>query len=697
MNSCVRTFPDRFGRWLPGRIAKCVAMATRPLSRRSSSWRLPGHIAAFIVAATLLCGGAAVAQNIDPAGVDARFVYGENTGWIDVKPTSGLDVTVSSAALTGFVYGENVGWINLSPTGGGVANDGTGRLSGFAWGENIGWINFAPTWGGVRINACGQFSGYAYGENVGWIFFGPGAQFRLATSWVSSIDLVAPVTVATVPAPYASGWYADSAVFRFAATDCGSGVREIRTRLDARPEVLTAGAIASTTVVDEGIHTLTYYAVDRSNNLEMSRAVAVRIDRTAPTVSITSPAEGATIAINQPVAAAFTADDAQSGVAGIVASVPNGSPIATSSPGLFAVSVTATDRAGNVTSASRSYTVMYPGNIDPTVVGGQFAYGENVGWVNLRPSWGPGVTVTRTAMTGLAYAENVGWINLAPTGAGVMNDGTGRLSGFAYGENIGWIDFGPAGGGVTIDPATGRFAGFAYSENVGWMNFGATGAAPLTTAWIGTDTIAPVVTPPAPATIAATEAAGARGGASAPLATFLAAGSATDDRDPQPGRLPALANGSAVNDVMLFPMGATTVTFRFGDQSGNVGTATTTATVILGQIRVAGTIVGKGMDAGASYVDLRIVNSGTGNARDLRITELLPRTLAGSGAVTLNAARNPTLPIVVNSLPAGQATTMRIYLDVPPTVTRFSLTENGTVVDVAGTLFRYSTAQAIVP
>jgi len=100
-------------------------------------------------------------------------------------------------------------------------------------------------------------------------------------------------------------------------------------------------------------------------------------------------------------------------------------------------------------------------NIDPDNDGSQYCYGENIGWINLQPSQGPGITVTDTAVSGMAWGENVGWINFSPSNGGVFNDGNGNLSGYAWGENVGWIKFDPAGAGVIINPATGMFSGKA--------------------------------------------------------------------------------------------------------------------------------------------------------------------------------------------------------------------------------------------
>jgi hypothetical protein len=118
-------------------------------------------------------------------------------------------------------------------------------------------------------------------------------------------------------------------------------------------------------------------------------------------------------------------------------------------------------------------------NIDPDTADQIFAFGENIGWINLDPSEGPGVTVSNSAVTGYAWSENAGWINFDPTNGGIINDGLGNLSGYAWGENIGWISFscentsscGTVDYGVYIDPATGMFEGEAWGENVGWIRF----------------------------------------------------------------------------------------------------------------------------------------------------------------------------------------------------------------------------------
>lgn len=122
------------------------------------------------------------------------------------------------------------------------------------------------------------------------------------------------------------------------------------------------------------------------------------------------------------------------------------------------------------------------GNISPTE---HNSWGENVGWVDFRPSFG-GVTVSPTFLSGYAWAENAGWVNLGsgagpyanttPANYGVNRNISGNLTGYAWSENAGWIRFDPLCGatpcgGVTLDGGTLQFAGYAWAENAGWIHF----------------------------------------------------------------------------------------------------------------------------------------------------------------------------------------------------------------------------------
>lgn len=132
-------------------------------------------------------------------------------------------------------------------------------------------------------------------------------------------------------------------------------------------------------------------------------------------------------------------------------------------------------------------------NIDPYENGSQYAYGENVGWLNFEPNTDDGVQVAFNKLIGFIWAENIGWISMScentascsTVNYGVTNDGDGNLSGYAWAENVGWVSFscdntsscGTVDYGVTID-ANGNFDGYAWSENIGWIHLASTSPVP---------------------------------------------------------------------------------------------------------------------------------------------------------------------------------------------------------------------------
>jgi hypothetical protein len=203
----------------------------------------------------------------------------------------------------------------------------------------------------------------------------------------------------------------------------------------------------------------------------------------------------------------------------------------------------------------------------------------------------------------------------------------------------------------------------------------------------------PVVTPPAAISIPATQAAGATSGAWPALAAFLAGATATSTVSPAPE-----VGGLAVTSATLFPTGTTTVTFQFKDNNGNIGSATSTVTVAVGTPRITGSSAGVSVNpSGAISVKIVLTNTGTGNARNLKINTLVFRTLSGTGTITYNAALSPSLPLAIGNLDVGASVTTVIYVNVPSTVTRMSITESGPVQDVVGTSYNYSTAEAVIP
>jgi hypothetical protein len=181
------------------------------------------------------------------------------------------------------------------------------------------------------------------------------------------IDSTPPVSsIACNGAACTSGWYRAPVSVSLSATDAGSGVAAIRYTLDGSNPTGTSTLytgpfnLSATTTVK-------FRAWDAAGNVEATRTQVVQIDSTAPTVAITSPANGATVTGNIKIVA--SASDSQSGVASVAFYV-DGSLIgtATNSPwqvqwntrrvptGQHVLTAIATDRVGN-SQASAAITV----------------------------------------------------------------------------------------------------------------------------------------------------------------------------------------------------------------------------------------------------------------------------------------------------------------------------------------------------
>jgi subtilase family serine protease len=129
--------------------------------------------------------------------------------------------------------------------------------------------------------------------------------------------------------------------------DAGAGVDA--TRSSSSPLVLsTEGAAVTGTVT----------ATDNAGNTASIPSPAVKIDKTAPTVSITAPADGAVFPLGLSVAAAYSCADSLSGADTCDGPVANGSDIDTASLGAKTFTVNATDRAGNPASRMINYSVI---------------------------------------------------------------------------------------------------------------------------------------------------------------------------------------------------------------------------------------------------------------------------------------------------------------------------------------------------
>jgi hypothetical protein len=174
-----------------------------------------------------------------------------------------------------------------------------------------------------------------------------------ATSFIDEVkvDLHDPTATAQVspstPAP--SGWYLAPVTVTLTGADSpgGSGINNIEYRLDTGALLLAASG-DQVPISADGIHTLTYQAVDVAGRRSPLQLLTVLIDQTPPTVTCSQALPQQSSGWNNTdVTVSFTATDSLSGI------VTVSSPIRVSAEGANQmITGTASDKAGNSASAT---------------------------------------------------------------------------------------------------------------------------------------------------------------------------------------------------------------------------------------------------------------------------------------------------------------------------------------------------------
>src|SRR5256712_1131567 len=211
----------------------------------------------------------------------------------------------------------------------------------------------------------------------GSYFAGAMDEIRVYNRVLSAADILAlynttPPTVA-ITAPAAGATVAGTITVSASATD-NVGVVGVQFKLDGvnlGAEVTSAPYTLSwtTTTASDGAHTLTAVARDAAGNSTTSAGVSITVDNIPPTVSLTAPVAGATVAGTVTVSASATDNVGVVGVqlkldgVNLVAEVTSAPytlswNTATASNGLHTLTAVARDAAGNSTaSAGVSVTV----------------------------------------------------------------------------------------------------------------------------------------------------------------------------------------------------------------------------------------------------------------------------------------------------------------------------------------------------
>jgi RHS repeat-associated protein len=224
-----------------------------------------------------------------------------------------------------------------------------------------------------------------------------------ATATVTlNIDKTVPIVSSTiVPPPNSAGWNNSNPVVSFTATDPLSGIASISSPV---------------TVTTEGQNQIiTGTATDQAGN-SATATLSVSLDKTAPTLNITSPLDGAQVTTS-PVTVTATVADLLSGIASVTC---NNTPATLSSlsavcnqaltPGTNPIVVQVTDIAGNTTSSTITVTLNtnrapvsnpggpYQGNVgSPIVFNGSSSSDLDNDPLSYTWNFGDGATATSAA------------------------------------------------------------------------------------------------------------------------------------------------------------------------------------------------------------------------------------------------------------------------------------------------------------
>jgi peptidoglycan/xylan/chitin deacetylase (PgdA/CDA1 family) len=160
----------------------------------------------------------------------------------------------------------------------------------------------------------------------------------------------------------ASAWYRSGVSVALTATDADSGVSSIRYTTNGTVPTKTTGTLYTSPFTLTTTTTVNYRAFDNAGNSENDNVMQVQVDGTAPTVSLTAPNAGATVAGTTTLSATAGDNVAVDHVDFLVDGNPVGT--ATSAPwsinwdsttvadGQHRIAARAVDSAGNTTTSS---------------------------------------------------------------------------------------------------------------------------------------------------------------------------------------------------------------------------------------------------------------------------------------------------------------------------------------------------------
>ena len=178
-------------------------------------------------------------------------------------------------------------------------------------------------------------------------------------------------------------WHDHEVITRIKAYDAHSGTAAITYTIDGSRPFVSYTEEVEIKLNTEGVHTIEYSSIDNEGSSELIKTSQVKLDLTAPKISIISP-ESRRYLHSDIISFDFSGTDALSGIFSITARI-NGVPVKTSQefdmlslrPGVNEFKAVAMDNAGNIVVSAINFTVIT--NINSLIALNQRAIRK--GWI----------------------------------------------------------------------------------------------------------------------------------------------------------------------------------------------------------------------------------------------------------------------------------------------------------------------------
>lgn len=145
-------------------------------------------------------------------------------------------------------------------------------------------LTYTWTWPGGSAEGVSPTVQLPLGITLVTLTVSDGKATAMDTVSIAVGDTTLPVTTATGGN---GNWYTTNVISTFTASDSCSGVKEIHYIVNGFATVVPGG-YAATTLTNEGVHNISYFAVDNAGNAEAPKTMTVKIDKIPPTLNLSA-------------------------------------------------------------------------------------------------------------------------------------------------------------------------------------------------------------------------------------------------------------------------------------------------------------------------------------------------------------------------------------------------------------------------